>query len=374
MRGENTPEGPVGYVRVLGARFDTTGVFGVSGSAERPVGRGFPAWATIPSGQDLATGRVVHFFFAWILSGTLLVWLARRPRQRPHPARPCPRHRRPPPPAARHRRPSEAEIPSHARLQHAAETRLCRRAVRAVAADDPDRPRHVADDERGGALPRRHARRPPDGAHHPFRRDAAAGRLLPHPHSDDPGRRPDQRAALDHHRLVPRRRRARRTPSGAHEHAEIQDQPPQIPDRLDCSARGLLTSGCDAFDFLGDRDDPVRNVLESANDLTYRVQRLLAGRDALAQEFSESDIRQPQRPNGVTAPDDDTYKGLLSNDFADWRLEVAGLVERPLSLSRDSSWPCRAAPRSPATTASRAGAASPNGPACRWRWCSTRRR
>jgi thiosulfate reductase cytochrome b subunit len=73
--GENTPDGPVGYVRVLGTRFDTSGVFGVSGSAERPVGRGFPAWATIPSGQDLATGRVVHFFFAWVLSATLLVWL-----------------------------------------------------------------------------------------------------------------------------------------------------------------------------------------------------------------------------------------------------------------------------------------------------------
>ena len=99
---------------------------------------------------------------------------------------------------------------------------------------------------------------------------------------------------------------------------------------------GFFTAGCDAFDFLGDSDNPVRNVLESANDLTYRVQRLLAGRDALAQEFSESDIRQPQRPNGVTAPDDETYKGLLSNDFADWRLEVAGLVERPLSLSREN--------------------------------------
>ena len=74
MRSENTPEGPVGYIRVLGARFDTSGVFGVSGSADRPVISGFPAWATIPSGQDLATGRVVHFFFAWILSGTLLVW------------------------------------------------------------------------------------------------------------------------------------------------------------------------------------------------------------------------------------------------------------------------------------------------------------
>ncbi len=75
MRGEDTPDGPVGYVRVLGARFDTTGVFGLSGDPARPVGRGFPAWATIPSGQDLATGRVNHFFFAWLLSGTLIVWL-----------------------------------------------------------------------------------------------------------------------------------------------------------------------------------------------------------------------------------------------------------------------------------------------------------
>ena len=76
MGGENTPEGPVGYTRIFGTRFDTTGLFGVSGGPDRPVGRGFPAWATIPSWQDLATGRVVHFFFAWILSGTLLVWLA----------------------------------------------------------------------------------------------------------------------------------------------------------------------------------------------------------------------------------------------------------------------------------------------------------
>ena len=75
--------------------------------------------------------------------------------------------------------------------------------------------------------------------------------------------------------------------------------------------------------------------MEGANALTYRVQRLLAGRDALAQEFTEADIRQPQRPNGVTAPDDDTYKGLLAGNFADWRLEVAGLVEKPLSLTRD---------------------------------------
>ncbi|WP_269929901.1 molybdopterin-binding protein [Aminobacter sp. HY435] len=98
---------------------------------------------------------------------------------------------------------------------------------------------------------------------------------------------------------------------------------------------GAVLSGCDAFDFLQDRDSAARSVLESANDLTYRAQRLIAGRNSLAQEYTEADIRQPQRPNGITAPDDSTYKSLLSNDFADWRLEVSGLVERPLSLSRD---------------------------------------
>lgn len=37
---------------------------------------GFPSWATIPASQDLATGRVVHFFFAWILLVTLIIWFA----------------------------------------------------------------------------------------------------------------------------------------------------------------------------------------------------------------------------------------------------------------------------------------------------------
>lgn len=99
-------------------------------------------------------------------------------------------------------------------------------------------------------------------------------------------------------------------------------------------ASGLALSGCDAFDGLSNPDSKVRKFLEGANGLTYRAQRLLIGRDALAQEFSESDIRQPMRPNGVTAPDDDVYKGLLGNDFAAWRLEVTGLVEKPLSLTR----------------------------------------
>ncbi len=101
-------------------------------------------------------------------------------------------------------------------------------------------------------------------------------------------------------------------------------------------ASGLLLSGCDAFDGFAGQDSAVRGFIAGANRLTYRVQRLILGREALAQEFTEADIRQPQRPNGVTAPDDDAYHAMQANDFADWRLAVGGLVEKPLSLSRQT--------------------------------------
>ena len=60
---------------LFGQIFDTTGVLGMSGSAEQPTFTAFPGWVTIPSYRDLGTGRVVHFFFAWILVGTLAIWL-----------------------------------------------------------------------------------------------------------------------------------------------------------------------------------------------------------------------------------------------------------------------------------------------------------
>jgi thiosulfate reductase cytochrome b subunit len=72
---EDTNAGPRGYTDILGVKFNTSGVLGMSGPAEQPRYVAFPSWATIPSYYDLATGRVIHFFFAWILVGTLLVWL-----------------------------------------------------------------------------------------------------------------------------------------------------------------------------------------------------------------------------------------------------------------------------------------------------------
>jgi thiosulfate reductase cytochrome b subunit len=65
----NREGGPIGQTKLFGMTFDTTGVLGVSDNNGRASFTAFPGWATIPSFRDLATGRVVHFFFAWVLVG-----------------------------------------------------------------------------------------------------------------------------------------------------------------------------------------------------------------------------------------------------------------------------------------------------------------
>lgn len=64
-----------GVTRVGGLSFDTTGTLGVSNVDGEPTARGFPAWITLPSYQDLATGRRWHFFFAWLFVVNGLVYL-----------------------------------------------------------------------------------------------------------------------------------------------------------------------------------------------------------------------------------------------------------------------------------------------------------
>ena len=59
--------GLVGQTMILGHSFDTTGVLGVSNEGGQVSRRAFPSWVTVPSFQDLATGRRWHFLFAWLL-------------------------------------------------------------------------------------------------------------------------------------------------------------------------------------------------------------------------------------------------------------------------------------------------------------------
>jgi thiosulfate reductase cytochrome b subunit len=57
-------------------QLDTTGVLGASTENGALAPRGFPAWLTIPSYQDLATGRRWHIAFAWLLAINGAVYLA----------------------------------------------------------------------------------------------------------------------------------------------------------------------------------------------------------------------------------------------------------------------------------------------------------
>jgi thiosulfate reductase cytochrome b subunit len=75
MKSEQPAGGaPRGITTVLGHRFDTTGVLGLSADAAgQPWPRGFPSWITLPGQQSLAEGRLWHFFFAWlfVINGAL---------------------------------------------------------------------------------------------------------------------------------------------------------------------------------------------------------------------------------------------------------------------------------------------------------------
>ncbi|HTI67063.1 MAG TPA: molybdopterin-dependent oxidoreductase [Caulobacteraceae bacterium] len=74
-------------------------------------------------------------------------------------------------------------------------------------------------------------------------------------------------------------------------------------------------------------------VAGAAETLTLKVQRLLQQRTALAPEFDEADISPFFKPNGETEPQNPDYLKHVAAGFADFRLEVGGLVERPLRLS-----------------------------------------
>jgi thiosulfate reductase cytochrome b subunit len=73
----NTPGGqPHGFVRIGNWTVRTTGVLGLSDSKTgRPQAIAYPHWATFPSNRDLATARNFHFFFAWVLVISGLLYL-----------------------------------------------------------------------------------------------------------------------------------------------------------------------------------------------------------------------------------------------------------------------------------------------------------
>ena len=94
-------------------------------------------------------------------------------------------------------------------------------------------------------------------------------------------------------------------------------------------ATSLLLGGCGEVAQSG----TVQSVLGSAEGFTRWVQRLITPSGALAREYTEADLSPAFRGNGTTDPDDDDYQAMAANHFADYRLEIGGLVRHPAKLS-----------------------------------------
>lgn len=95
------------------------------------------------------------------------------------------------------------------------------------------------------------------------------------------------------------------------------------------ASAGLLLSGCDKLS----QSEGFSSTLMSANDFTYKVQRSLQDRMALAPEFSATQMSPKFRSNGNTSPQSDDYLGHVDENFEFWELAVTGMVKNPLSLS-----------------------------------------
>jgi DMSO/TMAO reductase YedYZ molybdopterin-dependent catalytic subunit len=92
---------------------------------------------------------------------------------------------------------------------------------------------------------------------------------------------------------------------------------------------GATLAGCDRLA----RSPSFRDALFSAENFHKWAQRGLQGRQALACEFHPDQISPIFRANGTANPDTPAYRALWRTGFADWRLQVTGLVGRPLALS-----------------------------------------
>jgi DMSO/TMAO reductase YedYZ molybdopterin-dependent catalytic subunit len=104
------------------------------------------------------------------------------------------------------------------------------------------------------------------------------------------------------------------------------------------AAPALVLAGCDGRTGLRVRD----LVLGSGEWLAYRVQRLI-GSQALAREFEPAAMSPDFRTNGNTEGSSEAWLRHAGSGFADWRLEVGGLVEAParLSLAELKAMPAR---------------------------------
>jgi DMSO/TMAO reductase YedYZ molybdopterin-dependent catalytic subunit len=99
--------------------------------------------------------------------------------------------------------------------------------------------------------------------------------------------------------------------------------------RAFAGAGALFLAGCDQLS----RTEWFPKVLGAGERFSRAAQHLLAPRKSMAQEFTEADLSPQFRSNGTAMPDNPQYEALAANGFADWTLEIGGLVEQPTKLT-----------------------------------------
>ena len=101
--------------------------------------------------------------------------------------------------------------------------------------------------------------------------------------------------------------------------------------RLLAGAGAVALTGCDKV-----AENPqVMKTLALGEVVTRAAQRVILSPGQLAPEYKESDISPWFKPNGTTEPDDQEYADHVAAGFKDWKLEINGLVDHPMSLSLD---------------------------------------
>ncbi len=75
-----------------------------------------------------------------------------------------------------------------------------------------------------------------------------------------------------------------------------------------------------------------RSTQRLTGAVVNNARRLLLHRLTSHQEYSRAELTPDHRVNGKP-PNDDSYKIMAVNNFEDWRLEVGGLVERPMTFT-----------------------------------------
>ncbi len=91
----------------------------------------------------------------------------------------------------------------------------------------------------------------------------------------------------------------------------------------------MLASGCDRLN----QTEWFPKVLTAGESISHGLHKTFIPRRAMAQEFTPADLSPTFRSNGTSSPDNPEYQQLARDGFANWSLQVDGLVAAPRAFT-----------------------------------------